>query len=455
MTTAGSSRSALRRTDLVGKEHQQRDRDQRHDQGAQARGEVPEPAGDVGQPRRPGHLDAPHVLRPDQRGGAAAPAVLLAHERVQRGRADSGRQRHGEVDQLVAGVPHVEPGVGVLGVRDLGEPAHRVERRPPVHGVGADAQRRAEPVPRHLHGPVEHLQGGARGPLYPGLAPAGPEELRGLHDPDTGIVQVRQRLGQEVRPGPEVGVEYHDVLAARPPEGVVEVARLLVLADDRAAHVGEPEPGGLRPGLLARAVIQHIDVGGARVGLHQLEDTGPGVAQDLDRLAADGQEDVHRRVARRPPGADQRLVRGQVEAAAGEVHRQAHQLVDEVGDGIGPEQRDRVREHMGVPHLEPHLGDDQAQRRDGQRRRQQRQRPPCVGVLLGVAGRLGENMAATTGAAPPGGLRSRSSPRTLTRPEQVVALERRCPVGDPGDQPVAAVADDAVQDPRRSMLCRH
>jgi hypothetical protein len=62
-------------------------------------------------------------------------------------------------------------------------------------------------------------------------------------------------------------------------------------------------------------------------------DGGPGIAQHLERLAADRQEYVHARVPQRSPAADPRLVGGEAEAAAGEIHRQADHLVQHVGRG--------------------------------------------------------------------------------------------------------------------------
>ena len=79
---------------------------------------------------------------------------------------------------------------------------------------------------------------------------------------------------------------------------------------------------------------------------------------------------------------------GQVEAAAGEVHRQADHLVDHVRAGEGQE-----RQQHQVLQLEPDLADDQAGRADDEGRRQVGQVPLDVGVFLFVVRRLGKHQA--------------------------------------------------------------
>jgi hypothetical protein len=131
------------------------------------------------------------------------------------------------------------------------------------------------------------------------------------------------------------------------------------------------------------AVVQHVGAGITGIGLDQLEDPDPGVPEHFQRLAADRQEDAHAGVAERTPPPDPRPVGGQVEAAAGEVHRQAHCLVG----GIEHREADE-HEHDRVADLDPQLRHDDAHRADTQGHREERQGPPGVGALLLVAGRL-------------------------------------------------------------------
>ena len=302
--------------------------------------------------------------------------------------------------------------MGVLRVGDLGEPAGRVERGPPVDGVGADAQRGPEPVPGHLHGPVEDLQRRPGGLLHPSLVRADPEVLRGLDEPDLRVVHVRERLGEEVRAGPEVGVEDDHVLAAGAGERVGEVPGLLVVTRVRPPDVGEPEGlaylADLRP---AGPVVQHVGAAQPRVGVGQLEYARPGVAQHLNRLAAHGQEDVHARVGAGLPCPDAQDMAAQVEAAAGEVHRQAHRLVDEKQPGVEQE-----RQGDRIAHLEPHLRDDYAHRAERERHGQVRHGPPGVDrfFLFGRRFRQDDPVAAVSASGCDHGGHRRAPSRTHT-----------------------------------------
>ena len=295
----------------------------------------------------------------DDAGVPGAPPVLLPHERVEVARADAGREHDRQVDQGPAARAHVEPGVHVLGVGDERRAALRLQRGPPVDRRRADAGGLPEPVAGHLHRPVEHLLDRAGGVLDPRLRRALPEELGGLDDSGHWVVHVGEGLGQEVGPRREVRVEDDQVLAAGAGEGVPQVAALLIGAQIGPADVAETERLRRRAGLVARPVVEDVGLGAPRVGRDELEDRVPGAAEHLDRLAADRQVDVDARVRLRVPGPDPRPVGREVEAAAGEVHRQADRLVDEVGDGDGQE---RPQRRAGC--FEPELADDQAGRAD-------------------------------------------------------------------------------------------
>lgn len=88
------------------------------------------------------------------------------------------------------------------------------------------------------------------------------ELLRPLHDRDQRVPEVPDQLVDEVRRRDEVGIDHAHELAARLPEGVVQIARLgvsvLVPADvlRTEAHAERAHP-------LAIAVVEHV--GGVRV----------------------------------------------------------------------------------------------------------------------------------------------------------------------------------------------
>src|SRR5882757_8146964 len=129
------------------------------------------------------------------------------------------------------------------------------------------------------------------------------------------------------------------------------------MADVRAPHVGEAERvRDLTRLWFAGTVVQHECPGATGVGVDELEYPGPGVAENVYWLAADRQKDVHSRPGPRLPGPGPLHVLGQVEAASGEVHRQAHGLVPEEEQGVCSE-----RERDGITDLEPRLSGDHAE----------------------------------------------------------------------------------------------
>ncbi len=220
---------------------------------------VVEEAGQVGEPGRDTTSAPSTAAREHHPGVAGAPAVLLAHERVQVVRADPGRQHDRQVDHPPAGPAHVEPGVHVLGVRDERRAALRFQRGPPVHRGGAHADGRAEPVPGHLDRAVEHLLDRAGRPLDPGLPAVLPRKYCGVCTIAIGrVVHVGQRLGQEVAARREVGVQDDDELAVGAGERVPQVAALLVLAGIGPHPVAEAELGGQPGRLRVVAVVQHV-----------------------------------------------------------------------------------------------------------------------------------------------------------------------------------------------------
>ena len=152
-----------------------------------------------------------------------------------------------------------------------------------------------------------------------------------------------------------------------------------------AHQVGEPETGGERPRPLVRAVVEHVAGRGAGVGPDQLEHVRPRVVQHGERLAAHGQEDVQRRVARRSPGRHQPLVRGLVEPSRAAVHAQRDHVV---GHGERHERQERPGVD-GAEEDEPELADQQRAEAGQRRAHDQRDVPVRVAVLLGVARRGG------------------------------------------------------------------
>ena len=242
----------------------------------------------------------------------------------------------GQVDHGPAGPAHVKSGVHVLGVGDERRAALRLQRGPPVDGGGPAADGGVEPVTGHLNRPVEHLLDRARGLLDPRLRGAAPEKLGRLHDRHRGIVHVGEGLGQEVAARREVRVEDDQELGGGARERVPQVAGLLVGGQVGPADVAEAEGLRHRADLVGRPVVEDVGLGLSLVVRDEAGDGLPGIAQHLDRLAADRQVDIHAGVGKRLPRLNARLVRGQVEAAAGEVHRQADRLVDDVRAGEEP-----------------------------------------------------------------------------------------------------------------------
>ena len=205
----------------------------------------------------------------------------------------------------------------------------------------------------------------------------GPEVLGGLHDRDRGIVQVGQRLGQQVPARREVRVQDDQVFGAGLGEGVAQVAGLLASRPVGPVDIGEAERSGHRAGFLRWPVVKDVGLRLTLVVLDEPGHGGPGVAQQFDRLAADGQVDVHVRIGRRLPRRNAGLVGGEVEPAASEIHRQADGLVDDVGGG--EEQERREHEVLG---LEPDLADDEAARANEDHGRQVGQVPLDIPVFL-------------------------------------------------------------------------
>ena len=269
----------------------------------------------------------------------------------------------------------------VLGVRDEGRAALGLQRGAPVDRRGPAADGRAEPVASHLNRPVEDLLNRSRGPLNPGLRGTAPEVLRGLHDRDRRIIQVGQGLGQEVPPGCEVRVQDDQELGAGLGERMAQVAGFLAGRPVWPVQIAEAERPGHRARGLGRPVVEHERSRVALVLADQAQDRGPRVTQQVDRLAADGQVNVHVRVGGRPPRLDTRLVSIQVESGPREIHRQAGRLVDDENGGEEQERRQRQ-----VLRLEPELAEHDAARADHDDRGQIRQVPPDVRVLFLVIG---------------------------------------------------------------------
>src|SRR4029077_13269543 len=111
--------------------------------------------------------------------------------------------------------------------------------------------------------------------------------------------------------------------------------------------------------------------------MDELEYACPGVAQDFDRLTADRQGDIHRWVGSRLPAGDKVLVLSLIETPAGEVHRNAYCLIDDVEERVaGKWQRGMIAD------LEPGLCGAHNHRADDDDAGQVGQGPPDVGPLF-------------------------------------------------------------------------
>ena len=365
--------------DLARKKGQHDDGDHGPEKGEKGGVGVVQESGDVAEPGR-----NPHGYRPQPPGEydadiPRAPAVLLPHERVEIVRADPCRQQNRQVDNGPADSAHIEPGVHVFGVGNQRWAAVGFKRGSPVNCGRTAAHGRVQPVAGHLDRPVEHFLDRPCCLFDPGLRGAAPEILRGLHDRDRGIVQVRKGLGEEVPPRSEIRVQDDQVFGIGPGEGVPQVASLLAGGPVGSVDIAEAEGLGHQAGLTGRSVVKDIGPRTAGVFLDEVSDGGPGVAEQFDRLAADGQVDIHVGISGRAPGPDPRLMNGEVEPVAGEIQRQAYRLVDDVRGG---EKQER-RQHQ-VVQFEAQLASDQAARADEDHGRQVGQVPPDVEVFLVV-----------------------------------------------------------------------
>ena len=110
--------------------------------------------------------------------------------------------------------------------------------------------------------------------------------------PTFGSAEVGHGLVEELRAHREIGVDDGDELSGADGEGMGEVASLLHLTRVRAHDVREAVPACEVAHLLPGGIVEHVDGLGAAPGhpAHVLE----GVVQHGQRLAAAGQEHVHR-----------------------------------------------------------------------------------------------------------------------------------------------------------------
>src|ERR1022692_1004707 len=104
-----------------------------------------------------------------------------------------------------------------------------------------DRQVGAQPVAADLDRAVDELVDRAGRAFHPRLPPVGSEELRCLDDGHVRVLEMRQRFGEEIRPGSEIGVEYDEELAPRVSEGLPEVSRFLILTAIGAYDITEAE----------------------------------------------------------------------------------------------------------------------------------------------------------------------------------------------------------------------
>src|SRR5262249_61404224 len=151
------------------------------------------------------------------------------------------------------------------------------------------------------------------------MACVGAEELRRLHDSDTRLVEVRQRLGDENWWRREVSVENDEDLTAGAFEGIPQIAGLLHPAAILADLVRESEIASQVPSVRVGPVIKHQGNRVTGIGTQQVTHICPGVMQQLQWLSAGRQEDVHIRVTSGSPGMHLGTVRSQVKVPAGKV----------------------------------------------------------------------------------------------------------------------------------------
>ena len=225
----GDDQPGVPRRDAGGPEQQQRDGDQRDHERRHGGEQVVAEAGDVGQPGREVDRHRPQPRGEHRAGRPGAPAVLLAQERAQPGRAHAGGQHQRHVGQVPARPAHVQAGVHVLGVGDERRAALRLQRLSSAHRAAADADRRAEPVPAHLDGPVEQLLDGPRRALHRVRPRRSARKYCGVCTiamPGSSKKGLG-RLGQEIRARREVGVQDQDERTVGMGECVPEVPGLL------------------------------------------------------------------------------------------------------------------------------------------------------------------------------------------------------------------------------------
>ena len=118
------------------------------------------------------------------------------------------------------------------------------------------------------------------------------EVLCRLDDADLGVGEVRHGLVEELRAHREIGVDDGDEVPVADAEGVGEVAGLLHLTRVGAHDVPEAVLVRQVADFLPGRVIEHVH-GLAAAPVHRAH-VAEGVVQHRQRLAAAGQEHVHR-----------------------------------------------------------------------------------------------------------------------------------------------------------------
>jgi hypothetical protein len=213
------------------------------------------------------------------------------------------------------------------------------------------------------------------------------EVLRGLDDPDAGVIEVGERLVEEVGPRNEVGVDHDDELTVGAVEGRDEIAGLLPLPAVGSDGVAQPVTLSELPYPFLVGVVE--DVHAKDPVPTQARQPVEGVLEHLEVLAAARKEDVDRRSMGGLPGRHQhamalegRAPRLQAEPEVDE-HRRQHERQEHQADG-------------GV-HIAAQ-DEDEAARRDRLRGEQPQERPSSVArrqvaVALLVGRRRGQRRA--------------------------------------------------------------
>ena len=187
----------------------------------------------------------------------------------------------------------------VLGDAGRRKIADGVERRPADDRRGAAADGDAPGVAGRLHGVEEE-------PLLVRIGTADPEivldrigveeVLRGLHQPDKGIVEQGEGADQEVPVGNEIRIEHGDEIRAigalpQPCQHVIDIARLAILVV-RPGHMLDARDAATLGQPLSPPIVKHMDLPGLVV---TGQGPGNGALENRPLLVVGRDQDRHAR----------------------------------------------------------------------------------------------------------------------------------------------------------------